>query len=239
MDVFGQEFGSHLRDLITTILRETDVPRLRLSSLEPWDLDVDFFKLWENPRLCRHLHLPLQSGCAATLKRMARKTTPASFKELVDGLRQVMPDAAVTTDIIAGFPGETELEFSESLGFVREMNFSGGHVFTYSPRASTGAARMVGQINQAVSKERGAAYRTLFDNSAEVYRRKFIGDSVSVLWESMTQLNERGWQMEGLTGNYLRVTAAASSPRWNIVDDVKLTGLEGDVLLGGEIIGSL
>jgi tRNA A37 methylthiotransferase MiaB len=98
---------------------------------------------------------------------------------------------------------------------------------------------MVGQINQAVSKERGSAYRTLFDNSAEVYRRKFIGDSVSVLWESMTQLNERGWQMEGLTGNYLRVTAAASSPRWNIVDDVKLTGLEGDVLLGGEIIGSL
>ena len=170
---------------------------------------------------------------------MARKTTPASFKELVDGLRQVMPDAAVTTDIIAGFPGETELEFSESLGFVRDMNFAGGHVFTYSPRASTGAARMVGQINQAVSKERGAAYRTLFDNSAEVYRRKFIGDSVSVLWESMTQLNERGWQMEGLTGNYLRVTAAASSPRWNIVDDVKLTGLEGDVLLGGEITGSL
>ncbi len=236
---WGQEFGSHLRDLITTILRETDVPRLRLSSLEPWDLDVDFFKLWENPRLCRHLHLPLQSGSAATLKRMARKTTPASFKELVDGLRQVMPDAAVTTDIIAGFPGETELEFSESLGFVREMNFSGGHVFTYSPRAGTGAARMVGQINQAVSKERSAAYRILIEDDAQVYRQKFIGDLVSVLWESMTQLNERGWQMEGLTGNYLRVTAAASSPRWNIVDDVKLTGLEGDVLLGGEITGSL
>ena len=236
---WGQDFGFHLRDLITAILRETDVPRLRLSSLEPWDLDVDFFKLWENPRLCRHLHLPLQSGCAATLKRMARKTTPASFKELVDGLRQVMPDAAVTTDIIAGFPGETELEFSESLGFVRDMNFAGGHVFTYSPRASTGAARMVGQINQAVSKERSAAYRILIEDAAQVYRQKFIGDLVSVLWESMTQLNERGWQMEGLTGNYLRVTAAASSPRWNIVDDVKLTGLEGDVLLGGEITGSL
>jgi threonylcarbamoyladenosine tRNA methylthiotransferase MtaB len=236
---WGQDFGYHLRDLITAILRETDVPRLRLSSLEPWDLDVDFFKLWENPRLCRHLHLPLQSGSVATLKRMARKTTPASFRELVEGLRQVMPDAAVTTDIIAGFPGETEADFTESLEFVHDVNFAGGHVFTYSPRPGTGAARMVGQINQAVSKERGSAYRTLFDNSAEVYRRKFIGDSVSVLWESMTQLNERGWQMEGLTGNYLRVTATASSPRWNVVDDVKLIGLPGDEVLSGEIIASL
>jgi len=236
---WGQDFGYHLRDLITAILRETDVPRLRLSSLEPWDLDGDFFKLWENPRLCRHLHLPLQSGSAATLKRMARKTTPASFKKLVEGLRQVMPDAAVTTDIIAGFPGETETEFTESLEFVRDMDFAGGHVFTYSPRPGTGAARMVGQIKPAVSKERSAAYRTLFDDAAKVYRQKFIGRSVSVLWETMTQLNEHGWQMEGLTGNYLRVTAAASSPRWNIVDDVNLTGSAGDVLLGGEIIGSL
>ncbi len=139
---WGQDFGYHLRDLITAILRETDVPRLRLSSLEPWDLDGDFFTLWEDPRLCRHLHLPLQSGSAATLKRMARKTTPASFKDLVEELRQVMPDAAVTTDIIAGFPGETESEFTESLQFVRDMNFAGGHVFTYSPRPGTGAARM-------------------------------------------------------------------------------------------------
>jgi len=150
-----------------------------------------------------------------------------------------MPDAAVTTDIIAGFPGETETEFTESLEFVRDMDFAGGHVFTYSPRPGTGAARMVGQIKPAVSKERSAAYRTLFDDAAKVYRQKFIGRSVSVLWETMTQLNEHGWQMEGLTGNYLRVTAAASSPRWNIVDDVKLTRAAGDVLLGGEIIGSL
>src|SRR5581483_9676306 len=151
---WGQDFNKHLRDLVKAVLRETDVPRLRLSSLEPWDLDADFFALWEDPRLCQHLHLPLQSGCAATLRRMARKTTPASFRDLVADARQAMPDAAITTDVIAGFPGETEAEFAESLDFIREMNFAGGHAFTYSPRPGTGAARMGGQVRPEVRKER-------------------------------------------------------------------------------------
>ncbi|MDQ2693396.1 MAG: MiaB/RimO family radical SAM methylthiotransferase, partial [Chloroflexota bacterium] len=112
---WGYDFHAHLRDLIKVILRETDVPRLRLSSLEPWDLDEDFFSLWENPRLMPHLHLPLQSGCEFTLRRMARKTTPASFRALVAAARRAIPDVAITTDIIAGFPGETEDEFGESL----------------------------------------------------------------------------------------------------------------------------
>jgi len=235
---WGQDFGFHLCDLITAILQDTDVPRLRLSSLEPWDLDRDFFTLWENPRLCQHLHLPLQSGSAATIKRMARKTTPASFKNLIEGIRQVIPDAAITTDIIAGFPGETESEFAESLDFVREMNFAGGHAFSYSPRPGTGAARMSGQIQPVIRKNRNTAYRAVFESSAMEYRQKFIGRSIYVLWESMVQLNERGWQMEGLTGNYLRVRATAQSPRWNIVDDVKLIRSAGDVI-AGEIIGSI
>lgn len=234
---WGQDFGLHLRDLITAILHETDVPRLRLSSLEPWDLDGDFFTLWENPRLCRHLHLPLQSGSSATLKRMARKTTPASFRKLLEETRHIMPDAAITTDVIAGFPGETESEFAESLDFVREMNFAGGHAFTYSPRPGTGAARMSGQVRPVIGRERNAAFRALFDDSARSYRRKFIGRSVSVLWESMTQLHERGWQMEGFSGNYLRVTATAHSPRWNRVDEVMLKEPVGD-MLSGEIIES-
>jgi len=232
---WGQDFGSHLKELVKAILQETDVPRLRLSSLEPWDLNEDFFKLWENERLCRHLHLPLQSGSAATLKRMARKTTPASFRDLVKAARQIMPDVAITTDIIAGFPGETEEEFNESLDYVRDMNFAGGHAFTYSARPGTAAARMSGQVRPGVSKERNAAYREVLNGSALAYRQKFIGRLTFVLWESMTQHNELGWQMEGLTGNYIRVTGVAKTPRWNYVDEVKLTRSEGEQLIG-EII---
>jgi len=220
---WGQDLNMHLRELVKSILRETDVPRLRLSSVEPWDLDVDFFALWEDARLCQHLHLPLQSGCDVTLKRMARKTTSASFRELVEAARQIMPDAAITTDIIAGFPGETEDEFAESLTFVKEMNFAGGHAFSYSSRPGTGAARMNDQIRPEVRKERNAIYRAAFDESAKVYRQKFIGKNLSVLWESATQFDERGWQMEGHTGNYLRVTATSLALRWNEMDDVKLT----------------
>ncbi len=219
---WGYDFNLHLHHLIKSILNNTDVPRLRLSSLEPWDLNADFFALWKNPRLCLHLHLPLQSGCAATLKRMARKTTPESFRDLVAAAREVMPEAAITTDIIAGFPGETEEEFAESLAFVKEMNFAGGHAFTYSPRPRTGAARMKGQVQPKVRKERNAVYRAVFEESAKAYRQKFIGKSLPVLWESATQYDERGWQMEGLTGNYLRVSAIADSPRWNKIDNVEL-----------------
>ncbi len=229
---WGQDFGLHLQDLILAILHETDVPRLRLSSLEPWDLDADFFRLWEDPRLCRHLHLPLQSGCGATLKRMARKTTPASFSDLVQAARQVMPEVAITTDIIAGFPGEDEAEFRQSLDFVEKMGFAGGHAFTYSPRPGTGAARMGGQVPPRVRKERNATYRALFEGSGLSYRQRFLGLELAVLWESTTQLDDSGWEMAGLTGNYLRVVASASRPIWNEISPVKLRLLHGDGLLG-------
>ena len=172
--------------------------------------------------MCQHLHLPLQSGCDATLKRMARKTTPASFRDLVTAARQIMPEVAITTDIIAGFPGETEDEFAELLAFVKEMNFAGGHAFTYSPRPGTGAARMKDQVRPEVGKERNAIYRAAFEELANAYRQKFIGKTLPVLWESTTQLDEHGWQMEGHTGNYLRVKAVASAPRWNEMDQVEL-----------------
>ncbi len=219
---WGQDFNMHLRDLVKSILCEIDLPRLRLSSLEPWDLNADFFSLWKDARLCQHLHLPLQSGCDATLKRMARKTMSASFRDLVTSARQIMPEAAITTDIIAGFPGETEDEFEESLTFVKEMNFAGGHTFTYSPRPGTAAARMKGQVRPEVAKERNAMYRVAFEELATAYRQKFIGKTLSVLWELTAQLDEHGWQMEGHTGNYLRVNAIASAPRWNEIDNVEL-----------------
>jgi threonylcarbamoyladenosine tRNA methylthiotransferase MtaB len=203
-----------------------------MSSLEPWDLDEGFFCLWDDSRLMPHLHLPLQSGCESTLKRMARKTTPESFRHLVAAARQLVPDVAVTTDIIAGFPGETEDEFVESLAFVREMEFAGGHVFTYSPRPGTGAARMKGQIKPEVRKKRNHILREALDQSERSYREKFLGRRMSVLWESTSELDEWGWQMEGLTGNYLRVKAAASSPRWNKIDTVTLQEIRADGLRG-------
>jgi threonylcarbamoyladenosine tRNA methylthiotransferase MtaB len=230
---WGQDFGDHhLRDLVKALLRETDVKRLRLSSLEPWDLDADFFSLWNDKRLMPHLHLPLQSGSDATLRRMARKTTSASFRELVQAARTIMPDVAITTDIIAGFPGETDEEFSETLDFVKEMRFSGGHVFSYSPRPGTGAARMKGQVQPEVRKRRNHILQEAIEESAKAYREKFIEQTMSVLWESTTEYGEYGWRMEGWTGNYLRVSASAPSPRWNEVDKVVLERLDGEKVEG-------
>ncbi len=226
------DVGLHLRDLVKAILRETDVKRLRLSSLEPWDLDADFFSLWTDERLMPHLHLPLQSGSDSTLKRMLRKTTTQSFRELVRAARAVTPNAAITTDIIAGFPGETDEEFAETLDFVREMQFAGGHVFSYSPRPGTGAARMKGQVKPEVRKRRNRILQEAIEETAKSYREKFVGQTMSVLWESTTEYGEYGWRMEGWTGNYLRVSATAPSPRWNEVDDVMLEDMSGGIVKG-------
>lgn len=242
---WGQDLNQHLRDLVRTILRETDVPRLRLSSLEPWDLDEEFFSLWDSSsslragsRLMPHLHLPLQSGCESTLRRMARKTTPQSFRELVTAARHVISDVAITTDIIAGFPGETEDEFAESLDFVREMNFAGGHVFTYSSRPGTGATRMRGQVRPELRKKRNHILHDILEESAKSYRQKFVGRKMPVLWESTSEMGEWGWRMEGLTGNYLRVTAFTPSPKWNQIDEVRLTSeLEGEMF--GKLYGTI
>src|SRR5690606_5755147 len=147
----------------------------------PWDLDEDFFSLWADRRLCRHLHLPLQSGSAATLRRMARKTTPESFARLVAAAREAIPQVAITTDIITGFPGETEAEFAETLAFVRQMGFAGGHVFTYSAREGTAAARMAGQVPHALRKERNAQVRAVLNEASASYRAQFVGQELPVL----------------------------------------------------------
>jgi threonylcarbamoyladenosine tRNA methylthiotransferase MtaB len=236
---WGYDFNSSLTELIQAILRETDIPRLRLSSLEPWDLSTDFFSLWDSSstlragsRLMPHLHLPLQSGSESTLKRMRRHTSPQSFRELVAAARQAIPDVSITTDIIAGFPGETEDEFSETLDFVREMDFSGGHVFTYSPRPGTGAARMKGQVKSQLRKKRNHTLQDVIAESAKSYREKFVGRKMSALWESTSEMGEQGWLMEGFTENYLRVNAFALSPRWNEMDDVFLNAVDGEKLKG-------
>lgn len=232
---WGQDYGLHLQHLITDILNKTETPRLRLSSLEPWDLNEEFFSLWGDPRLCAHLHLPLQSGSAATLKRMRRKTTPESFRELVISARKLIPDVAITTDVIAGFPGENEPEFSETLAFINEMEFSGGHVFTYSARPGTPAAHIKEQVPHDVRKKRNHQLQAIFAEASIRYREKFLGTQMPVLWEGSAERNENGWRVEGLTDNYIRVNAFSPDFRWNQMDSVHLTGLTVDGM-SGEII---
>ncbi|HBY09025.1 MAG TPA: tRNA (N(6)-L-threonylcarbamoyladenosine(37)-C(2))-methylthiotransferase MtaB [Chloroflexi bacterium] len=231
---WGQDFERprHLRDLVELILTETAIPRLRLSSLEPWDLESDFFSLWRDSRLARHLHLPLQSGSAAILRRMARKTTPESFAQLVAAARQHIPEVAITTDVITGFPGETEAEFAESLNFARQMKFAGGHVFTYSARPGTAAAKMPGQVPLAERKARNAAMRAVFEQAEADYRERFVGTDLSVLWESATPLSPQAWEVSGLTDNYLRVTAQAPRQLWNVITPVRLTAVGEGGLVG-------
>ncbi|MFC1996360.1 MiaB/RimO family radical SAM methylthiotransferase [Chloroflexota bacterium] len=231
---WGRDFknGSHLRDLVEIVLAETRITRLRLSSLEPWELDADFFTLWQDERLARHLHLPLQSGSAATLKRMARKTTPEEFSQLLKAARSQIPDVAITTDVITGFPGETEVEFDESLSYVRNMNFAGGHVFTYSERSGTTAAKMPNQVQHPVRKARNAAMRSIFEKTSEDYRGKFVGEQLSVLWETATPDANGGWMLSGLTDNYLRVVASVPQRIWNRISTVQLTGMRDGGMVG-------
>ena len=224
-----------LSDLVSELLALSSVPRLRMSSLEPWDLEVDFLRLWADPHLCRHLHLPLQSGSASVLKRMARKTTPDDFARLVASARSIIPEVAITTDLITGFPGETDTEFAETMEFIKAMGFSGGHVFPYSARPGTPAARMQGQVRSELAKKRGAALRSILAESAKDYRRKFIGRTMPVLWEARSTLTDSGWQIEGLTDNFIRVVAFASKPKANCLDNVQLLK-EGPEYLLGEIL---
>lgn len=231
---WGQDLYPPLQlvDLVRRVLRETDVPRLRLSSLEPWDLTPEFFSLWQDQRLCRHLHLPLQSGSVATLRRMARKTTPQAFEELVCAARQAIPGVAITTDVMTGFPGESEAEFEESLTFVEAMNFAGGHVFTYSARPGTAAVRMPGQVREGLRKERNARMRNVLALSASQYQAEFIDQVLTVLWESASALGPQGWQMSGLTDNYLRVRAVTPRHLWNQITPVRLIQPGDQELIG-------
>lgn len=235
---WGQDFSPpmHLSELIHAILMDTDVERLRLSSLEPWDLTENFFRLWENPRMCRHLHLPLQSGCERTLRRMVRNTNPAGYRLLVNTARQAVPGMAITTDIIVGFPGEDEEEFEESLAFVREMAFAGGHVFTYSARPGIPAIRLKDPVDGKAARSRGMEMRQVLTQAATLYREQFIGAQVSVLWEATDAYGPSGWKLHGLTDNYLKVETVSPHHLWNKISRVKLEKLTVDGLYGAILI---
>jgi threonylcarbamoyladenosine tRNA methylthiotransferase MtaB len=211
---WGRDLGRGLRldDLVRRVLAETDVERLRLSSLEPWDLGPGFFDLWQDPRLQPHLHLPLQSGCDATLRRMSRRTTRAEFRALVERARRTIPEVAVSSDVIVGFPGETEAEFEESIGAVEELGFSRLHVFRYSARPGTAAARMRGTVPVPVAQERSRRMHRVAARASERFHASLVGRVMPVLWESGEDL-DLGVRWSGLTGNYARVLTITGSSK--------------------------
>jgi threonylcarbamoyladenosine tRNA methylthiotransferase MtaB len=222
---YGHDLGiaEGLVSLVKTILAETDIPRLRLSSLEPWDLSADFFRLWENPRLCRHLHLPLQSGCDATLKRMLRRTNQQKYSALIQAARQQAPDMRITTDIIVAFPGETDAEFAESEAFIQQMDFAGLHVFRYSKRPGTAAARMRGHLAEDIKKARSARLIAWSGEAENRYAKQFIGQTLPVLWEHVSGATEDGFMNVGYTDNYIRVRCV--HPRL-LTDHITLVRME-------------
>ena len=227
---------AHLGDLVEMVLSQTPIPRLRLSSVEPWNLDRSFFSLWSDRRLCPHLHLPLQSGSPAILKRMARKITLESYESLIIQARELIPDVAITTDMIVGFPGETEKELAESMAFVQRMQFAGGHVFHFSPRAGTPAARFPQQVTAHIGKQRSNEMRAIFNQMAASYRQSFLGRRFEVLWEMGQVQPDRSWVMEGLAGNYLRVRAVSDHNLWNQISLVELLENQEESLTGKIIV---
>ena len=224
--------GEELADLIEFLLKETDIPRIRLSSLESWNLSDRFLHLWENPRMCPHFHLPLQSGSDSVLKRMARRTTLSEFRRLAETARSVNPAFAITTDVIAGFPGETAEEHAETMAFAASIPFAGGHIFPYSPRPGTPAARMKNQVPKAVQKERAKQLRDLFALKTLQFESSFIGSTRQVLWESTQQLPNGQWETHGLSENYLTVKTVFPSPVRNRIDSVRITGRQDGKLIG-------
>lgn len=237
LGAYGQDIGmaNGLATLISSILADTDLPRLRLSSVEPWDVDETLLRQWENPRLCRQLHVPLQSGAPAVLRRMGRRITPDDFAALVRGARDVAPAIAITTDVITGFPGETEADFAQTLDFVAALAFARLHVFPYSERAGTPAVRLPGHLPPKVRRARARQLRSLGQQLAAAYRARFIGETLPVLWEQQTEAG--AWV--GLTGNYLTVHATTDQDLYNQIVATRLMAahaaqggfLDGEVLL--------
>jgi threonylcarbamoyladenosine tRNA methylthiotransferase MtaB len=209
---YGGDIDSNLLELIQAILTNTAIPRLRLGSLEPWELPDGFFELFKNPRLLPHLHLPLQSGSDSVLKRMARRCKTQEFTAMVAEARALIPHFNVTTDIIVGFPGETEQEWQESYDYIKNLGFGHIHIFSYSPRQGTKAAEFPIQINQEIKKQRSKQLHELAENLKQQFIAENIGVTAEVLWEGQTEtLDEQTTRYFGYTANYLRVACDVSN----------------------------
>lgn len=218
--------------LLRTIMKHTDIPRIRLSSLEPWELPDGLLSVMHNPRICRQLHLPLQSGCDRTLRRMGRPYQADHYAKTMAHARETIPNLAITTDIMVGFPGETEDEFEQNLAFIEAMDFANAHVFIYSPRPKTAAENLPHRVPLQVARQRSQKVRQLVKCSALAYRNRFSGEILPVLWETAREQGSEGWELSGLTDNYLRVHAYGDISLLNEITGARLTDVEGEVVRG-------
>jgi len=228
---YGSDIGSDVPGLIRQVLAETGIPRLRLGSIEPWDLPSSFWSLFENPRFMPHLHLPLQSGSDSVLRRMSRRCRTDEYRELIRQARAEVADFNLTTDIIVGFPGETEDEWRQTLDFVQEIGFGHLHIFAFSPRRGTKAADLPDPVARAVKRRRSEELHRLGETMKRGTLERYLGRRMPVLIEGSS---EAGWS--GYTPNFLRVELA-TTPGVSLVNrivDVRLTGLtpEGQSLAG-------
>jgi len=216
-----------LAALLERVLGETEIPRLRISSLQPYEMTDGLIGLWRDSRLCPHFHLSLQSGSDDVLRRMRRRYNREGFASAVNLLREKIPDVAVTTDMIAGFPGETDAEFEDSYEFCARTGFARIHVFPYSPRPGTEAAGMNGKVNDVLKKARETRLLKLAAESSRDYMRQFRGRIMPVLWEKKTN---GVWS--GLTGNYIRVFTRSNSVLSNQLMPFRLVELNEDGFRG-------
>ena len=220
--------GTRLSTLVERLLAIPGISRIRLGSIESVEVSDELIRILQTERrVCRHLHLPIQSGSDAVLARMHRHYRLAEFKKLISTLREKIPGLALTTDLIVGFPGETEALFEETLETLRELKFSGIHVFPYSPRTGTPAASYPDQVSPAVKKERVHRVEEMETEIATAYRRTFLGKSVRVLAEEL-----RGGRWEGVSDEYIRVSFTGEGIEKGGLYEVRVTGLTEEGMEG-------
>ena len=222
--------GTDLRGLIERVLAETSIVRLRLSSLQPQEISPELIALWCDDRLCRHFHLSLQSGSDDVLKRMKRRYSTDDYLKTIFLMKAMVPGAAITTDLIVGFPGEASADFTRSYKFCKEAGFARIHVFSYSPREWTQASCMPQQIEARVKKQRSRKMLALALESAQSFRRQFLGEVMAVLWEKRS--GDEIWS--GLTDNYIKVYTSSNEDLTNKVIPTRITELFNDDGVWGE-----
>ena len=227
---YGRDFARQEpgpRRLLEALLERTSVSRIRLSSLQAQDVSGQLLALWQDPRLCPHFHLPLQSGSDAVLCRMRRRYTAQQFRGVVEMIREHVPNASITTDVIAGFPGETEEDVEATYRLCQEISFAAIHAFPYSRRPGTAAALLPSHIPPPVKRSRLERLLELGRASAETFRRGFLGRTLAVLWEE-----EKGGHWQGLTGNYIRVYTSAGDALANRLIPTRLTAMADGGVVG-------
>lgn len=225
--------GPTLYDAVKTVLDVPGVQRLRLGSLESVEVEPRLLTLMqEDARFCRHLHLPLQSGCDKTLQAMHRPYTTAKFKTLLADIKTKVPDIAITTDVIVGFPGETEADFETTCKFAESCGFSKMHIFPFSARKGTPAEKFAGAVTEAVKKERADILERIDETMHKAFLQAMVGQNAEVLFEQPAGED----YFEGLTGNYQRVFVKSGGRNLGgEILPVKITAFDGEKLLG-EII---